>query len=464
MKKLEILFGILRVPVDALAVALSLVLAYRLREARIDLVPGVQLLEPAQSLPIMGDYVGSFVVPAVAIFVIVAALLRLYAFRGTGSGWREVGAILVASGLWLVLVMGWYFFLRKELFFSRILLLHATLLVACIVSISRALLTIGYRSLLRSGYGIRTVVTVGSPLHALTLAAIESEIGYRYLGHARGMAQVRALADRAPVDLLLETSPHPESSDTLELIEYCRSRHIEYAFLPPVFAESPHLLRADRLGLLPMVRFQPTPLDGWGRVWKRAFDIVVSGLLLVLLSPLFLATALAILLFDGGRPVFYVSRRVGQMGRRVIPVLKFRSMVRDADQRKEDLQTMNHRRDGPLFKIKDDPRITGLGRFLRRWSIDELPQLLSVFVGHLSLVGPRPHLRDEVNLYADRERRVFAVKPGMTGLAQISGRSDLKFEDEVKFDLQYVEEWSILLDLWILWRTLFVVAGRKGAD
>lgn len=114
--------------------------------------------------------------------------------------------------------------------------------------------------------------------------------------------------------------------------------------------------------------------------------------------------------------------------------------------------------------MKNDPRVTRFGRFLRRWSFDELPQFLNVLGGHLSLVGPRPHLPDEVRLYSDRERRVFAVKPGVTGLAQVSGRSDLTFADEVRLDLQYIEEWKAGLDLWIMWRTLVVVLARKGAN
>jgi lipopolysaccharide/colanic/teichoic acid biosynthesis glycosyltransferase len=139
-------------------------------------------------------------------------------------------------------------------------------------------------------------------------------------------------------------------------------------------------------------------------------------------------------------------------------------MIEHADHEKEYLQTQSHRTDGPLFKVKNDPRVTRVGKFLRRFSLDELPQLWNVLKGDLSLVGPRPHLPEEVARYTDFQRRVFAVKPGITGLAQISGRSDLKFEDEVRFDLQYIEEWSPWLDLFIFWRTVWVVLRGKGAD
>jgi lipopolysaccharide/colanic/teichoic acid biosynthesis glycosyltransferase len=155
---------------------------------------------------------------------------------------------------------------------------------------------------------------------------------------------------------------------------------------------------------------------------------------------------------------------VGDEGRRRIPVLKFRSMVRGADRKKAELLAQNRRTDGPLFKMKSDPRITRVGKFLRRFDLDELPQLFNVLVGHMSLVGPRPHLPEEVERYTPEQRRVFAVRPGITGLSQVSGRSDLTFQEEVRLDLQYIEEWSPLMDMWVLWRTIFVVVGRHEAD
>ncbi len=170
------------------------------------------------------------------------------------------------------------------------------------------------------------------------------------------------------------------------------------------------------------------------------------------------------MLLDGGFPIFFVQKRIGELGEKPLPIIKFRSMVPDAEKRLDEVIALNHRADGPLFKAKHDPRVTRLGAFLRKWSLDELPQLFNVFYGHMSLVGPRPHLPSEVSRYTSYQRRVFAVRPGMTGLAQVSGRSDLTFDREVALDLQYIEEWSLFLDLWVLWRTLMVVAGRRGAD
>jgi exopolysaccharide biosynthesis polyprenyl glycosylphosphotransferase len=360
--------------------------------------------------------------------------------------------------------MTWFFLIERQLFFSRILLLHSVFFIAFFVVIGRASVTLLQRSLLLSGIGVRYVVSVGKQkLADVAKRTLARDARYAYMGHVTNLESLSKLSTKQHLDLVLQTDPNPESEATLELIDYCRSHHIGYAFLPPVFADVPHQLRVERLGLLPMIRFRPTPLDGWGRIFKRLFDIVVSLVLLIFLSPLLLLVILSILI-DSGRPIFYVSKRVGEEGRKKIGILKFRSMIPDADTKKNELLEKNHRKDGPLFKIKDDPRVTRMGKILRRWSLDELPQLLNVIAGSVSLVGPRPHLPEEVKLYTNYQRRVFAVRPGATGLAQISGRSDLKFDEEVALDLKYVEEWTLWLDLWILWRTVVVVCSRKGAD
>ncbi|MDO8648392.1 MAG: sugar transferase [Candidatus Peregrinibacteria bacterium] len=464
MKKSEALFGIARVPLDSLAVFAALLLSYRLREASIDLLPWMQLLEPPTTLPSVQEYLQSFVALGILFFLVVAALLKLYTIRATLGGWAEFGRVLVAAGLWLVLVMGWHFLVLRELFYSRALLLHSVFFIVVFVSLGRASLILLQRSLLRTGIGRLLVVSVGG--QALAHAALDTlgtDQRYRYLGHLPDMEAVKRLTHQQTIDLVVHTDPNPQSEATLALINYCRSHQIGYAFLPPVLADVPHQLTVERLGLLPMIRFQPTPLDGWGRIFKRLFDIVVSAVVLIILSPILIGIAIAIL-FETGRPIFYISPRIGGQGRRRFPMLKFRSMIHGADGDKTKLTELNHRRDGPLFKVRNDPRVTKVGKFLRHWTLDELPNLFNVLIGQMSLVGPRPHLPEEVASYSLEQRRVFAVKPGMTGLAQVSGRSNLPFDEEVRHDLQYIEEWSPLLDLWILWRTVFVIFGGAGAD
>ncbi len=461
MKRSEVLFGILKIPLDAFCVLAALLLAYRLREANIDLIPRVQLLEPSQSLPPFSYYLRSFAGWSAFAYVVIAAFFRLYALRVTLGAWHEAGRIVLTSLVWLSSIVAWYFLVEKQLFFSRMLLFHAVFFSTLFVLLVRAALLLLQRSLLLRGFGVRMILSVGSrALPSALLETLARDPRYRYEGHVASIDDLRGTQN---VDLVLHTDAHNTDGDTVRLIEYCRSRHIGYAFLPAVFADVPHQLFVQRFGLVPILRFQPTPLDGWGRVAKRLFDFFLSLFLLIVLSPILLLLALLVVL-TSGLPILYVSRRIGQHARRTIPVLKFRTMCRDADAMKEDLHHMSHRTDGPLFKVKNDPRVTALGRVLRRWTLDELPQLLNVLIGQMSLVGPRPHLPDEVARYTDEQRRVFAVKPGMTGLAQVSGRSDLSFEREMAYDMQYVEEWSPLLDLWILWRTGIVVVFGRGAD
>ena len=475
MKKSEAIFGVARVPLDALAVLAALMLSYRLRQLNIDFLPGQNLLlDAGGTLPQMSWYLLHFVVPSIGTFLVVSAMLGLYTLESTLSAWLEVGRVILAAVLWVIVVIAWYFLVRKQLFFSRALLFYGFGLVTVLVVFARAALTLLQRSFLRAGLGKRVVVSLGTQgLAEAALETLKHDVHYAYLGHLPDLEALKRIVHhpahpghrsvRQPLDLVLQTDPNPSSSATVALINYCRSHQIGYAFLPPVLADVPHQLSVERLGLLPMIRFQPTPLDGWGRVFKRVFDILISFILLVLLSPLFALFALLVLL-DGGWPIFYVSTRMGEQGRRRISLWKFRSMVRDADKRRDEVKQLNHRTDGPLFKIRNDPRVTRTGRFLRRFSLDELPQLFNVLTGRLSLVGPRPHLPEEVDRYSLEQRRVFAVKPGVTGLAQVSGRSDLSFEEEVRLDLQYIEEWSLMLDLWILWRTVFTVCSRRGAD
>ena len=194
-------------------------------------------------------------------------------------------------------------------------------------------------------------------------------------------------------------------------------------------------------------------------LFKNAMDRVIGAVLLVLLSPLFVLISLLIRIGDGGK-AFFRQSRVGREGK-VFQVIKFRTMYDDAEDRLAHLVDRNES-DGLLFKIKDDPRITPVGRLLRKTSLDELPQLINVVKGEMSLVGPRPLPADDGDFLGDVRRRLL-VRPGMTGLWQVSGRSELSWDDAVRLDLYYVDNWSLAFDLVILWRTVGVVFGRRGA-
>jgi exopolysaccharide biosynthesis polyprenyl glycosylphosphotransferase len=201
-------------------------------------------------------------------------------------------------------------------------------------------------------------------------------------------------------------------------------------------------------------------LSGFRLVLKGLFDRCAAAAALIVLAPVMSAVAAAIWLHDRG-PVLFTQLRVGRDGHE-FRIYKFRTMVVDAEQRKQELLA-NNDSDGVLFKIRKDPRVTAVGAHLRHWSLDELPQLFNIFLGDMSLVGPRPALPEEADKYAAHVRRRLVVKPGLTGLWQVSGRSDLSWEESVRLDLRYVENWSFALDLQILWKTTSVLVRRSGA-
>ncbi len=196
------------------------------------------------------------------------------------------------------------------------------------------------------------------------------------------------------------------------------------------------------------------------RTVKRAFDMVVGGLLVVVLTPVLVACTLAVRL-SGPGPILFRQRRVGRNGR-VFHMHKFRSMVRDAEERQPALRAVGNEADGPLFKLRRDPRVTRVGRMLRAWSLDELPQLFDVLRGEMSLIGPRPLVTHEVDLSDPWARSRLRVKPGVTGLWQVSGRHRLSFDDLVRYDVFYIENWSLSMDLLILVRTIPAVLFRSG--
>jgi exopolysaccharide biosynthesis polyprenyl glycosylphosphotransferase len=219
--------------------------------------------------------------------------------------------------------------------------------------------------------------------------------------------------------------------------------------------------RAEEFDGEPQITVYTGTLDGWQVLVKRMQDFVISLVLLVILSPLFLAISILVKLTSDG-PVFFLQERVGRNKRR-FKILKFRTMVPDAEELMADLEALNEL-SGPVFKIKNDPRLTPIGRFLRRSSLDELPQLLNVLLGDMSLVGPRPMaVRDFKGFSEDWQRRRFSVPPGITCLWQINGRNSIPFQEWMEMDMQYIAEWSLWLDLKILLRTIPAVWKGTGA-
>jgi len=262
------------------------------------------------------------------------------------------------------------------------------------------------------------------------------------------------------VDEIMLTDLNYSEDGILELVDFCHENHIIFKYIPNIYKTLTANFDIDIVGGLPLIELKRTRLDGWGKVAKRTLDISASILGLIILSPFFLAIAIAVKT-DSSGPIFVRLKRISR--NKEFGLIKFRSMVANAEELKVSLVSLNERKDGPLFKIKNDPRITKVGRFIRRYRIDELPQFWNVFVGNISLVGPRPHQPDEIALYQKHHKKVLAIKAGATGLAQVSGSSDLPFEREVALDTFYVENWSLWLDIKIILKTVFKVFTDKSA-
>jgi exopolysaccharide biosynthesis polyprenyl glycosylphosphotransferase len=273
--------------------------------------------------------------------------------------------------------------------------------------------------------------------------------------------EVVALADRTGADTIAVTSASETAAQYLRRLSWqLEGTGIELLVAPGLIEVAGPRLHIRPFEGLPLLSVEQPRFEGWQRVVKGGLDRAVAALAIVLVAPVLLAIAAAVKLTSPG-PVLYRQERVGVNGRS-FTMYKFRSMVVDADRQVDALQTQNIS-DGLLFKMRADPRVTPVGRLLRRLSLDELPQLLNVLGGSMSLVGPRPPLPAEVARYDTSVHRRLLVKPGLTGLWQVSGRSDLPWEEAVRLDLRYVENWSLALDLLILVKTARAVLSRSGA-
>jgi exopolysaccharide biosynthesis polyprenyl glycosylphosphotransferase len=275
------------------------------------------------------------------------------------------------------------------------------------------------------------------------------------------LEELAALIDEHGVECLFVASTAVDPQIMKRVAKHIRHTSVELRVSANIQQMLASRLTIQPVGDLLALSLRPVRLTGAQAAVKRSFDIVVGTVASLLVLPFGAAIALAIKVTSRG-PVFYRQERVGQNGE-PFRMFKFRTMVRNADALLPQLLERNEFRGGVLFKLRDDPRVTRVGRFLRRWSLDELPQLLNVLVGHMSLVGPRPALASEVATYEEWHRDRLEVRPGITGLWQVGGRSELSFDDYVRLDLFYIENWSVMYDLFILAKTIPAVLLRKGA-
>jgi exopolysaccharide biosynthesis polyprenyl glycosylphosphotransferase len=395
----------------------------------------------------------------------------LYAERERrGGGGRIIGSLILVGFVGVAYGVG-----TNRDFGTYGLAPTAIVLTAIFVGLLRASYDVITGDLLRLAGVRRRAVLVGEPDRVNHLRRIlgEGRSGIRYefvgavgpsgdgmlplLGQLGELQQVVAQND---VDELIVAEADFDDRELLELVDHAHRRGVRVRLAPT----TTELLtkRADYVPGqgVPLFELRPPAFVGTDWLVKRTFDVVVSTLIVVVGLPFWLAIAAAIKLTSRG-PVLYRDRRVG-LNERKFEMLKFRTMYADAAERQAELEAENEAQ-GALFKLRDDPRVTRVGGFLRRFSIDEVPQVLNVLRGEMSLVGPRPLPIRDYRLLEDWHRKRYLVLPGMTGLWQIAGRSDLEFDDLVRLDFYYLENWSIWLDISILLRTIPAVAAGKGA-
>jgi len=463
MKRSELIFGALLVPVDFLMFLAAGMAAYFLRVS-----PLVVKWRPVLftlNLPFERYF---FLLLAVSFFgVVIFAVSGLYKITAQKKLFKDFFQIIVATSA-TILVVILYIFFSRELFESRFIVLAAWIFAIIFVSLGRFFIKKLQRYLVgKYSVGTHNVVVIGED--RITKKIIKEiktnpELGYRIIQHFSDIdtEQIKnfILGEGVYTDEVILASYKYERNDVLEILDFCEEQRIDFKFVPNLFQALTANVEMNTFDGVPLLEIKKTPLDGWGKIIKRSVDFSGSLFGLIILSPFFLIVAIFIKL-DSSGPVFVKLKRISQ--RKEFYLFKFRSMVKNAEEMKKDLWRYNERNDGPLFKMKNDPRITKIGRFLRKYRIDELPQLINVLRDEISLVGPRPHQPDEIERYEKHHKKVLLIKPGMTGMAQISGSSNLPFEEEVKLDTYYIENWSLSKDIYILLKTLIILFKDRSA-
>lgn len=479
MKRLEILFSSQRVSavvwavVDVLLINLAFVLAYWVRYD----LQLFRAVDPAFDVPY---YV---YLPFVALFTMLLILVYrqqgIYRLRRHVSWIDEFYGIIhgTATGTIITIV---FIFLYRPAFYSRIIFIYTGVFAIVFLGISRWFKVAMLRHMRRQGIGVRRVLIVGAGEVARTVMRVavanpeygfnivgflddnptkgETDIGrFKALGNTLNLADV---IEHRQVDEVIITLPWQYHRKIMSIMTQCERLAVRARIVPDMFQMRISHMQIEEFGGVPMIGIRETGISGLNQIIKRTIDIAVSGFGLLITSPLMGLMALMIKMESPG-PVLFAQERVGKNGE-LFTLYKFRSMVADAEERKDDLQSLNEA-DGPLFKIKNDPRLTRLDKGMRRLSLDELPQLYNVLVGDMSLIGPRPPIPAEVEQYQEWHKRRLEVAPGLTGLSQVSGRSELTFDETALLDIYYIENWSPALDTKILLQTIPKVLFGSGA-
>jgi exopolysaccharide biosynthesis polyprenyl glycosylphosphotransferase len=455
---------------DAVVLVVSLFAAYWAR----DIVNWMLPLDSVQEQVILRS--GALMLVAWLVVIVVQGG---YNVRHFGSGSDEFRVIGLASVITAGMVGLTCYLFKFEL--SRSWVLLAFLVGTVMLLLERYVVRQVAHRARRRGHLVHRVLAVGGPSgisEVVDALRRDSYIGYQVVGAclpggiaveperfpvpvAGRVADTRRLCDELGADTVLVARGGFDSALELRRIAWdLEGSSISLVVVPSLTDIAGPRIHMRPVAGLPLLHVEQPQAGRAGGLPKRLFDLVFAGVALLVLCPLLIAVALVVKLQDGG-PVFFRQARVGRRGQ-PFGMIKVRSMVMDAEQRLAELTELNES-DGVLFKMREDPRITPAGRFLRRFSVDELPQLINVIKGEMSLVGPRPPLPAEVDKYAIDVHRRLLVRPGLTGLWQVSGRSGLSWDESVRLDLYYVDNWSMMSDLVIIAKTVKAVLGTSGA-
>jgi len=418
-------------------------------------------------------------------WIIIFASLGLYQATVYNRRLVEWGKIAVGAFIGILLVIGWEYISGQHLFPARLVAAYALLASFLLLVLEREALRISRSLLFYFGRGISRVLIVGNSDATRDIADNLSNTyksGYKVVAIAGPKKAIppglevkhfssidAALKDieKLSITTIIQTDLYDSAERNQRILGAAQMHHISYNFIPGEAEFYAGKNTVDVFLGYPMISVSQTPLIGWGAITKQIFDTIASLILIVLLSPLFVLLTLLQLVFNPG-PIFYVSKRLSKFSEPV-SLIKYRSMgakygKRDAavefrEMGREDLALEYEKN----RKVENDPRVTWFGNFLRKTSLDELPQIFNVIRGDLSLVGPRPILPQEAKFSPSRTALLHSVKSGVTGLWQVSGRSNLSFEERIELELFYAQNWSFWLDIKILFKTIAVVLRKRGA-
>jgi len=458
MKRNDLFFATFLVPTDYIMLILSGVFVYFLRFTAF-----TSLRPVIYEIPFK-EYLISILLIAL-LWLGIFVLSGLYSLGLKRRFSKEVPKIFLACSMGIMLIVAFIFF-KGEYFSSRFIILAVWLVSIFFVSLGRALIHILELSAYRKGKNLEPILILGKDKtteQIINYLQNNPGIGYQVLDNPKSFLNLKEKwFDRTgEINQIIQTDPFLGRLEILQIIDFCQEHQIIFRYAADIFDSLVSNVQMETINGVPIITLGKTALCGWGRIVKRFIDLIGASLALIFFSPLFLIFAI-IIKIDSRGPAFASLKRIGQKNR-PFQLYKFRSMILNAEKFKKDLLEQNER-EGPLFKIKNDPRITRFGHFLRKTSLDELPQLFNIIKGEMSLVGPRPHEPKEIANYARHHKQLLAIKPGLTGLPQISGRSKLSFEEEAKLDIYYIENWSLLFDLQITLMTVPVILTTKNAS